>query len=479
VNQEKRKPRLLIIGHGRHGKDTVAEKIRDKMGLQFTSSSMFVGEEVIWPMWGRTRYENFDAMFADRVNYRTVWGDLIAAYNTPDKTMTAKTMLSRGYDMYVGMRRFDELKACQDEGLFDHVIWVDRSQHVARESAESMRVHEHHADLIIDNNGTEAQLDLTIDKLQKKLHEEGFDVNYVGEPETSNVFETELTVGEPITEPYQYQPSQRQIQVLDHGFARLVDSMGNDAAIVQAARVSYGEGTKTPSDDRSLIRYLMRHWHTTPFEMVEFKFHLKLPMAIGEQLLRHRTASPNKVSGRYSILPGEFYFPEPENLGAQSKINKQGREHVIDRALAGEVIDLMKENASEAYSLYENLAKDPEEGGAYGVARELARFNLPANIYTELYWKIDLHNLFHFLRLRLDSHAQYEIRVMAQAIFDLIKPIVPVAAEAFEDYRLNAVGFSAMEMEILRGLINSDTLEDIFHERMSKRELTEFRAKFS
>lgn len=275
--------------------------------------------------------------------------------------------------------------------------------------------------------------------------------------------------------------------VLDHGFVRVVDYMGNDDAIVQAARVSYGTGTKAVQDDRGLIRYLMRHWHSTPFEMCEVKFHVKLPVFVARQWIRHRTANVNEYSARYSILDREFYIPEVEHLAVQSTDNKQGRAEVLSPEQAVEIQTWLVREANQAYDGYLDVIKPVEDGGHYGLARELARMNLPTNIYTQWYWKVDLHNLFHFLRLRADPHAQFEIRVYADAICKLVKEWVPHAYEAFEDYRLHAQQFSGQEMEVLRALLNE--LEDLatsagllkyrdfFNKGLSKRETADFLKK--
>ncbi|ADE86765.1 FAD-dependent thymidylate synthase [Rhodobacter capsulatus] len=238
--------------------------------------------------------------------------------------------------------------------------------------------------------------------------------------------------------------------VLDHGLIRVIDYMGDDAAICQAARVSYGRGTKAVSDDRGLIRYLMRHWHSTPFEMCEVKFHVKLPIFVARQWIRHRTANVNEYSARYSVMDREFYIPAPEHLAAQSTVNNQGRGQVLEGAEAARVLDLLREDAMRAYDHYEDMLTPDADAGKLGLARELARMNLPANVYTQWYWKIDLHNLFHFLRLRADVHAQYEIRVYAQIMGDIVKDWVPQAYEAFEDYRLGAVSVSAKAKEVLK-----------------------------
>ena len=244
--------------------------------------------------------------------------------------------------------------------------------------------------------------------------------------------------------------------VLDHGFVRVVDYMGDDAAIVQAARVSYGQGTKKVSDDSGLIRYLMRHWHSTPFEMCEIKLHVKLPVFVARQWIRHRTANVNEYSARYSILDREFYIPAPENLAAQSKVNNQGRGAVLEGDEASRVLEMLRGDAGRAYDHYEEMLS---QDGQQGLARELARMNLPANIYTQWYWKVDLHNLFHFLRLRADPHAQFEIRVYAEAICEMVKAWVPLAYAAFEDYRLNAAQLSGPALSVVRRMLAGETVE--------------------
>ena len=235
--------------------------------------------------------------------------------------------------------------------------------------------------------------------------------------------------------------------VLDHGLLRVIDYMGDDSAIVQAARVSYGRGTKAVSNDEGLIRYLMRHWHSTPFEMCEVKFHVKLPVFVARQWIRHRTANVNEYSARYSILDREFYIPAPEQLAAQSTVNNQGRGAVLSGEEAQRVLDILREDAMRSYDHYEGMLS---QEGQQGLARELARMNLPANIYTQWYWKTDLHNLFHFLRLRADAHAQYEIRVYAEAMCRIVADWVPLAYAAFEDYRLGGVSLSGKAVEVLK-----------------------------
>ena len=258
--------------------------------------------------------------------------------------------------------------------------------------------------------------------------------------------------------------------VLDHGFVRVIDYMGDDAAICQAARVSYGRGTKSVTNDEGLIRYLMRHWHSTPFEMCEVKLHVKLPVFVARQWIRHRTANVNEYSARYSILDREFYIPEPSALAAQSVVNNQGRGEALTSDEAARVLDWLKADAGRAYDHYEAMIS---QDGQQGLARELARMNLPANIYTQWYWKVDLHNLFHFLRLRADAHAQYEIRVYAEAICALVRDWVPLAWGAFEDYRLGGVSLSAKAAAVLKRRLAGE-LVSAEDSGMSKGEWREF-----
>ena len=243
------------------------------------------------------------------------------------------------------------------------------------------------------------------------------------------------------------------IPCLDHGFVRLIDYMGDDAAIVQAARVSYGRGTRTLRSDRGLIRYLMRNAHNTPLEMCELKLHVKLPIFVARQWIRHRTANVNEVSGRYSVLDREFYMPAPEHMAKQSVSNRQGRGEVLSAEQSAAVLALLKRDAAQAYETYEHLL-----GEEVGLARELARMNLPVNLYTQWYWKIDLHNLMHFLRLRADGHAQYEIRVYADAIGQLVEDWVPAVWEAFQDYRVGGTFLSRQEIALLKRAIAGEDL---------------------
>lgn len=260
--------------------------------------------------------------------------------------------------------------------------------------------------------------------------------------------------------------------VLDHGFVRVIDYMGDDAAICQAARVSYGRGTKSVQNDEGLIRYLMRHWHSTPFEMCEIKLHVKLPVFVARQWIRHRTANVNEYSARYSILDREFYIPAPEHLAAQSAVNNQGRGAALERDEAARVLEYLKADSARCYDHYEEMIG---QDGQAGLARELARMNLPANIYTQWYWKTDLHNLLHFLRLRADAHAQYEIRVYAEEICKLVADWVPLAWRAFEDYRLGGATLSATALDCVRRMLEGEAVTQE-SSGMSKGEWREFEA---
>jgi thymidylate synthase (FAD) len=275
-----------------------------------------------------------------------------------------------------------------------------------------------------------------------------------------------------------YQP----IPVLDHGFIRVIDYMGNDSSIVQAARVSYGSGTKKINQDKGLIFYLLRHRHTTPFEMCEIKFHIKLPIFIARQWIRHRTANVNEYSARYSILGKDFYMPERDQLAAQSTINMQGRGEVLNDKEAKKVMQLLEEDALRCYENYEYMLNENQEGNKIDesrsqFARELARMNLTLNYYTEWYWKIDLHNFLHFLKLRADSHAQYEIRVYGNAMLDIAKRWVPLTYAAFEEYSLKGAHISGTGIEIIKRMMKGKKVAQE-ESGMSKREWQELMSVF-
>jgi thymidylate synthase (FAD) len=289
----------------------------------------------------------------------------------------------------------------------------------------------------------------------------------------SEQFSTKRAVSAGI-EKFLYKP----IPVLDKGFIRVIDYMGDDSAIVQAARVSYGKGTKQTNQDRGLIQYLMRHRHTTPFEMCDIKFHIKLPIFIARQWIRHRTASVNEYSARYSILSREFYIPKAEHMAMQSKTNKQGRDNILSEEDSAKLLNLLITDSQQCYDHYQEMLNEDEQGNRINedspaLARELARMNLTLNYYTEWYWKINLHNLFHFLALRADPHAQYEIRVYAEAMLEIVKEWVPFAYEAFMEYCVNSVSFSGNGIKAIKAMLKG---EQVTAETsgMSKREWTEF-----
>ncbi len=282
----------------------------------------------------------------------------------------------------------------------------------------------------------------------------------------------------PAMEEILYKP----FPLLDHGFIRVVDYMGDDSAIVQAARVSYGKGTKKMNEDRGLINYLMRHWHTTPFEMCEIKLHIKLPIFVARQWIRHRTANVNEYSARYSILDREFYVPLSEHLAAQSQSNKQGRDSILQGEEARRALDILKNDAAVCYQHYMEMLNINEHTGEVldpnkqGLARELARMNINVNFYTQWYWKIDLHNLMHFIMLRADPHAQYEIRVYADVLLDILQMWVPFTADAFMNHRMQGANLSRDSMNVIRRMLNG---EKVLQENsgLSKREWSELQAK--
>jgi thymidylate synthase (FAD) len=273
------------------------------------------------------------------------------------------------------------------------------------------------------------------------------------------------------------------IPVLDHGFIRVIDYMGDDSSIVQSARVSYGKGTKKVSTDEGLIKYLMRHRHSTPFEMCEIKYHVKLPIFIARQWIRHRTANVNEYSARYSILDKEFYLPAKEQLAAQSQSNRQGRGDVLQGKQAEEVLNILKEDATRTYDNYEKLLNEKFDGtkideNKVGLARELARMNLTLNTYTQWYWKTDLLNLLNFLFLRADDHAQYEIRVYAEKMLDTVKRWVPITYQAFMDYRVGAAEISSKGLKVIKSMISGKKIGQE-ESGLSKREWNELMEKLN
>ncbi len=261
-----------------------------------------------------------------------------------------------------------------------------------------------------------------------------------------------------ITVPAAEELLDKELKVLDHGFVRLVDYLGGDARIVQAARVSYGAGTRTVREDRNLIEYLLRNWHTSPFEQVILTFHLKMPIFVARQWIRHRTARLNEISGRYSVMQDEFYVPAPHEVRLQSKINRQGgSSDDVPAELREQVVALLRSEQEEAYGRYGELLET-------GLARELARINLPVSLYTEMYWQIDLNNLFHFLRLRMDWHAQYEIRAYGDAMAQAVQAVAPLAFAAFEEHQLHGRSLSRSELELLRQAIAPELFNELLQQ---------------
>lgn len=501
-----KRPKLLIIGHARHGKDSFAEILRDKYGLSFKSSSRFVGERCIWDQWGKERYLTFEDMFEDRANHRALWKNLISAYCTPDKARTAKEMLAEGHDMYVGMRDIDEFRACREQKIFDLVLWVDRSRHQPPESVMSMDLESHVADHIILNNGTLEDLETQADKLVEYLGQKGFHwtlperevvtgtipgaeagPDYVPIPDMGdgegprfmsedafNRMQGRIAEArksktqvlalapnpapkgsiDPLNKPTLDEEEvdlstmpEGAVPVLDHGYVKLVSSNGTDADIAQAARLSYGRGTKKLNKDEGLIRYLYMNAHTSPFEMVGIKVQMRLPIFVMRQLVRHRMANLNEYSGRYSIMPRLFYVPETSDIKGQSDTNKQGSEGVLDGDQALMVQRHIQSTSEAAFNTYEHLLK-------IGVSREMARIVLPLNTYTEVVWQMDLNNLLRFLTLRDDSHAQPEIRAYAQIIDSLVAQLFPLTYKAYWRKR----GSKVLSMEELHALITGSIM---------------------
>jgi thymidylate synthase (FAD) len=446
-----RKPRLLIIGHARHGKDTVAEMISEKMGLKFSSSSEFVGRKAIWPMWGQERYNSFEDMFADRVNYRSTWGDLIEAYNTPDASRTAREMIEEGNHMYVGLRRQREFRACVENDLFDHVIWVDASERLAMEPINSMEMERSNADMYIDNNGPEENLQIAVDNLQELLHHKGYDVNYKSEVQKGMEF---MANYEPEETPEKGERLEwtdkpvNAIQVLDHGFFEVKEVMGSDSDIAESARMSYGRGTKKVNNDKGLINYLVRNHHTSPLEMGEIKFHMRLPIFVMRQLVRHRTANLNEYSGRYSEMVRLWYTPELSKIMCQGTVNKQMSGEPLPEKQARDAQRIIYNACDHAFDVYETLLKND-------VSRETARIVLPLNTYTEVVWKMDVSNLIKFLYLRDDDHAQWEIRVYAKLIAEAVERFFPDVYGAYMRER-DSVKLTPIQIE---ALIRGEVLE--------------------
>jgi len=516
---ERRKPKLLVIGHARHGKDTAADMMKNLMDLDFTSSSIFVGRECIWPFWGEERYGSFDEMFEDRVNFRSTWANLILAYNTPDLSRTATEML-RNNDMYVGMRNKAELLVCKENQVFDYIIWVDASARLPAEPKTSNQLVVEDADLLIDNNGPEVNMHIAINNLQKRLHDEGYDVNFVPVPEEAYALShsdmaaieadkqeqamlERLTEDDPSLRIYRDDPGDMDdpmvvnptfeesrtfrntipktniaedletfegqkatmtdesdlmaeqvivegayrdkegnplpyknwtdmpalaVSVLDHGFFKVLEVMGSDETICDSARMSYGRGTKQVNNNQGLINYLVSHYHTSPLEMAEIRFHIRMPIFVMRQWVRHRTANLNEYSGRYSEMVPLFYVPEHDQICLQDKVNKQGSAEPMNAEAANIVEATIRASSEEAFQNYQYLLD-------IGVSRETARIILPLNTYTEVVWKLDVSNLIKFLWLRDDDHAQWEIQQYAKLVSEAVEKYFPLVFAAYKKAR--------------------------------------------
>jgi thymidylate synthase (FAD) len=457
-----RKPKLLIIGHARHGKDTVASMIAEKMGLKFTSSSHFVGLKAIWDQWGKERYVTSHKMYEDRVNHRTIWHNLISAYNTPNKCRTVEEMFEEGNDMYVGMRALDEYRACMERKLFDYVIWVDASARLPDENKNSNQLTPSEAHIIIDNGGPESNIEVAIDNLKELLHGEGFDVNFTApdgieysEPKLEERLEWEDKPANAVT-------------VLDHGFFEVKGVFDSDAEIAESARMSYGRGTKKVNNDKGLINYLIRNHHTSPLEMGEIKFHMRLPIFVMRQLVRHRTANLNEYSGRYSKMVRLFYVPEVDKIMYQDTVNKQMSGDPLPFDVASGIQFCIKEASNHSFDMYEALLES-------NVSRETARIILPLNTYTECVWKMDVSNLIKFLYLRDDDHAQWEIRVYAKLIGEAVERFFPLVYAAYmrerQSFKLTPLQIeSLISGNFVKGMAKSEIaqLESIISKYDSK-----------
>lgn len=437
--------KLLIIGHARHGKDTVAEILRDTHGYTFKSSSEYCGAKAIWPFWGKERYNTYEEMFADRVNYRETWSNLINAYNTPDGARLASEMLEES-DVYVGMRDPSEFQACKDKDLFDLVIWVDGSKRHPPEDNPKMGMTKDMADYVVPNN-------LDMDSLRKEV---GFLAGFIYhrrlvQQNSKNVIIQDLEKTSEFEEPTDLGSfPEGAVSVLDQGYIKLIDVNGTDDDIAEAARISYGRGTNKKNNNDGLIRYLYMNSHTSPFEMVGIKLQMRLPIFIMRQLVRHRTASLNEYSGRYSVMPRMFYLPETSELCYQHGTNHQMSGEAMEEYYASICRAEIKDAANDAFDAYERQLQR-------GLAREMARIILPLNTYTEVVWKIDLHNLLHFIRLRNDEHSQWEIRQYAGMIADYVAEHFPATFAAYER-KMSMVSLTEDQLLALFANIGRDAL---------------------
>ena len=447
--------KYLIIGHARHGKDTVAEMLRDQLKLTFHSSSEFCGRAALWDSWGKERYSTFEDMFADRVNYRETWSNLINAYNTPDGARLAREIL-KDSDMYVGMRDAGEFEACQAENMFDLVIWVDRSQHLPPESNPKMTMTSDMANYHLFNNGSLQDLKFSVRVLANhitnmQLTQQQSKNAIMEMPEISSEFDEPVDLG---SMPH------NAVQILDQGYGLCVDVNGTDDDIAEAARISYGRGTSASRNNEGLLRYLYMNSHTSPFEMVGIKVQMRLPIFIMRQLVRHRTASLNEYSGRYSVMPRMFYLPNKEDMCYQHGTNHQMSGMPMEDKYASICRAEIKMASDAAFDAYERQL-------ARGLSREMARIILPINTYTEVVWKMDLHNLLHLIRLRNDSHAQPEIRAYAAWLADLVEQNFPATFAAFQR-KMSMVSLTKDQMFALFANIGRDDLPKSEREQVEK-----------
>ena len=444
----RKKPHLLIVGHGRHGKDTFAELIAKVCNLSFESSSTNV-QEIVWKIWGCGKYPSFEAMVNDGENpgKRAIWAEVVNAYNTPDKSKTSQDMIDRGSNMYVGMRRKDELEASKAKGMYDLIIWVDACKRLPVEDPNAMDITQTDCDWFVDNNTiSEDPYDAMSEYasvIQNWLHMQGFDVGNISPIEETAETEELPELGARLE--WTDAPI-GATEVLDHGFIYVQEVMGSDESIAGSARMSYGRGTKKINNDAGLINYLVKNHHTSPLEMGEIKFHIRMPIFTARQWIRHRTANLNEYSGRYSEMVRLFYTPETAQICYQDTVNKQGSGDPLKEVDAIIAQSIIHTAANDAFNYYENLLSK-------NVSRETARIVLPLNTYTEVVWKLDVSNLIKFLYLRDDSHAQWEIRVYAIEIAKAVKKHFPLVYAAYMRERES----TSLNQAQIQALIENDS----------------------
>lgn len=460
----KPKPKILIIGHATHGKDHFAKELADALDLKFTSSSMFVAQEILWKTWGQDRYEALEDMYEDRMNHRPHWANMISEYNTPDKTRTASTMFSRGNDMYVGMRRRDELEACNAKNLFDLIIWVDASEVRDPEPNTSMELNVEDADVVVNNNSVDENnklnqtLDQSIADIGLILEDKGFNIGTLYCRDFFNGPSIHVMPPKENRLTWEDKP-EGATTILDHGFIQLKETMGSDKDIAESARMSYGRGTKKVNNDEGLINYLINNHHTSPVEMGEMRFHIRMPIFVARQWIRHRTANLNEYSGRYSKMVRLFYVPETSQICYQHSLNKQMSANPLPKSKAEGVKWLIQESSDSSFDIYEVLLD------SFKLSRETARMVLPLNTYTEIMWKIDMSNLIKFLYLRDDPHTQWETQQYAKFIATQVEIHFPMVYNAYMRQRskvyLTQDQINALITKNTDGLSKSETAQVI------------------